>query len=67
MKLSDHIKAKGLTEAEFGALIGVSQPMVNKYCNGKAVPRPPRIKEIEQVSGGDVTFSDWFNSEDVPA
>ena len=52
MTLSEYLKAKKLTQAEFAALVGVSQSLVGHWVNDRYKPSPKSCKDIERVTNG---------------
>jgi transcriptional regulator with XRE-family HTH domain len=62
MQLSDYLKSKNLTEAEFGELIGKSQAAINRYCSGKRMPGRDTLAQIAAVTKGRVQPNDFVLS-----
>jgi len=52
--------AKGMTEEQFGASVGISQAQVNRLRNGKGPPSAGLIARIRDATDGMVTPNDWF-------
>jgi DNA-binding transcriptional regulator YdaS (Cro superfamily) len=55
MTLSEYLKAKKLTQAEFANAIGKSQGMVSHWIKGRYPVEPADAKKIEAVTKGAVT------------
>lgn len=60
MTLSDYIDASGLTDAAFGAEIGLSQGQVSKLRRGKHWPSRETISRIRAATNGAVTADDFL-------
>lgn len=60
MKLLDYLREKGLTQQQFGDLIGRSQQAVARYCAAR-VPDSDTMKLILAASGGAVTPNDFYD------
>ncbi len=54
MKISQYLSANKLSQAAFGAQLGVTQGMVNQWCNNLN-PTPERCVAIERATDGQVT------------
>ncbi|MGQ4813068.1 helix-turn-helix domain-containing protein [Agrobacterium vitis] len=67
MKLDRYISEKDMTDAAFAALIGYSQPQVNRVRRGKSFPSPGMIRKIHEETNGAVSFADWYEPEQVGA
>jgi transcriptional regulator with XRE-family HTH domain len=50
-KLREHLTEKEITQAEFARRLGVSQPTVWEWLNGKSLPTAARLREIAQETG----------------
>lgn len=61
MTLKQYLRLTNHTDAQFAALVGVSQPAVNKWRNGLAVPRPAQMKKIIVATEGAVGPADFFD------
>lgn len=57
MKLSEYLTENNLSQAVFGAQLGVTQGMINQWCN-VLLPTPVRCVAIEQITNGQVTRKD---------
>lgn len=51
MTLDEHMRSKGLTDAELAAKVGVSQPTIWRIRNRKRRPQVAVAKRIEEVTG----------------
>ncbi len=54
MNLLEYLSDAGISQAHFGELLGVTQGMVNHWCNN-LVPSPERCVAIEKATNGKVT------------
>lgn len=52
MDIPVYLKKKGLTQADFARLVGVSQPLVWRWVNKPETVSPRMAKRIEEVTGG---------------
>jgi DNA-binding transcriptional regulator YdaS (Cro superfamily) len=55
MDLRTYLAQRGLSQAEFAALLGVTQGLVWQWLNGRTVVTAERALAIEQCTGGEVT------------
>ena len=67
MKIGEKLKSirknKGLTQAEFGNLVGLSEITIRRYEKGE---RTPTVEVISQISKAlDIPTSDFFNEDDT--
>jgi transcriptional regulator with XRE-family HTH domain len=62
MTLKEYLTNRPITDAEFGALIGVSQSQVTRIKNGQTSPSLAVIVAIEKATGGDVRANDIFSA-----
>ncbi len=69
MEISQYLKQNQISQADFAAMIGVTQGRVSQIINGSSVP-PDLAVKIETQTGGDVPrethcprFADWATSE----
>jgi transcriptional regulator with XRE-family HTH domain len=61
MTLHEWMRAKGLTDAEMAAKLGVLQAStVSRYRTGHRFPEPRILKKIEDVTDRQVTASDFL-------
>lgn len=62
MKLSDYLRAHGLSAAEFGRTAGLgSRQLVHKYLSGERFPTPENLRRIREATGGEVTADDFVD------
>lgn len=66
MTLNDFLLASNLTEDAFAVRIGVSQPAVHRYRNGR-IPTPDVMQRIVEETGGKVTPNDFFDLPEARA
>lgn len=62
MKLIDYLSSLTITDAEFGAKIGVSQSQVSRIKHGKTAPSLAVIVAIEKATKGKVGAKDIFEA-----
>ena len=55
MNLQAYLAKHGLTQEEFGKSIKASQGLVWQWLNGRIRVKAERAREIERVTGGEVT------------
>jgi transcriptional regulator with XRE-family HTH domain len=60
MKLSDYMKAHGLSRAQFAERISVSPETVRRYINGSRIPDKDKMEKIALATGCQVTANDFF-------
>ena len=60
MQLSKFLDYHGMSQAEFGKLIGASQPSISRYIAGSRMPRPMQLIRIRKVTRGAVTADDFI-------
>jgi len=56
-------KATGMTEVRFAALVGISQPQVNRLRRNLSWPSKDLMARIREATNQKVTPNDWFASE----
>jgi transcriptional regulator with XRE-family HTH domain len=56
-------KKPKLTDAEFGALVGISQPQVSRLRAGLSRPSWATIDAIMTATKGKVSANDWVQTE----
>jgi len=61
MKLSEYIAASGLSQTDFGKLIGRSPQRVHEWTTGRKIPRADALAAIERATGGRVTAVDFVD------
>jgi len=59
MKLAEWLKAKKLTDAEFGEMVDRDRATINRIKRGINKPSFPLIIVIERVTKNKVRFKDW--------
>ncbi len=64
-KLSEFLSENGISQASFGATIGVTQQALSKWVRGDATPRPKQMVKIIGATGGAVTANDFLPFEPV--
>lgn len=52
-----------MSQQELAALVGVSQPLISEYENGKKRPRPAIAIKIERVTGIDKNYLVFGDAE----
>lgn len=62
MLLDTHLKAKGLTDAQFAALIGCERSFVTRLRNGDAHASFAVMQRIERATSGQVTAVDIYEA-----
>lgn len=67
MKLETFISDNGMTDAEFGVLVGLSQSQVNRLKRGKSRPSWDALIAIEKATGGKVKAADFMAGEQANA
>lgn len=65
-KLTDYLKANGLTATQFADRLGVSKNYLSDIGSGKRIPRLQTAKDIWSASGGAIPVTYWVD-EDGPA
>lgn len=63
MKLAVWLDENGQTREWLCEQLGVSASTVDKWCNGRIIPRPERIAKIEELTAGQVTLQDWLKTD----
>lgn len=58
MSLTEFLAQKGLTHAEFAAMVGVSQATVTRWTHGQRFPGRKEIERIQKATRGAVTAND---------
>ena len=66
MRLEQWIRAKCLTNAQFGEIIGVSSVAVSRYRKGNRFPRPIVMKKIAMATKGRVGPDDFYDTKVKP-
>lgn len=65
MNLRSYLSSRGISEAAFGAQIGVSQAAVNRYVRRSRIPTPPIMAKIVEATDGQVTANDFYAQPDT--
>lgn len=60
MTLDQYLNTKGMTDAAFAAVVGISQSQVNRLRRGLSQPSWGTLETIERATGGKVAASDFF-------
>ncbi len=60
MRLREYLEEQRLTDAEFGRLVGATQPAVSRWASGARLPRPKMVARIQEVTGGKVSAADFY-------
>lgn len=60
-------KSKSMTEEKFAALLGISQPQVNRLRKGKSWPSKDLMAAIRRHTDEMVTPNDWVPQSDEAA
>lgn len=66
MRLSDFLDQKQLTNAAFGARIGVSRQTVLRYRRGDRIPGKAEMALISEATAGAVTANDFYGVTPPP-
>lgn len=61
MTLDQYLRQCEMTEAAFGARVGVRQSVVHRWRTGKAVPRALWMQRIFEASEGAVRPADFYS------
>ena len=61
MKLSAYLSLNDISDADFGALIGVERQAVHRYRSGVRVPTKAVLTRIFEETGGQVSANDFFD------
>ncbi len=60
MTLDQYIRDKGLTNAEFGELVGANHSTISRLRKGSQVPSPELMLAIFERTDGVVTANDFY-------
>lgn len=66
MQLRDYIAQGGISAAELASRLGVTREAIRRYATGERMPRRDMIRQIVEITGGQVTADD-LASADVAA
>lgn len=61
MRLAQYLKVHNITEVAFAQLVGASAFGVRKWVRRERTPRKGAMRKIQEVTGGAVTASDFFD------
>lgn len=61
--LGKWLETAGMSQAEFGSLVGAGQAQISKYVHGALVPPRPVMVGIIAVTAGLVTADDFYAVE----
>lgn len=64
MRLEEWMRQNRVTQAEFGARVGVGQDAVSRWASGSRTPRPDHMAQIRRETGGAVTADDFIGDLD---
>lgn len=64
MKLGDWLKAREISEAEFGRRIGKHRATVGRWCTGESHPGKGSLGKVLKATNGEVTANDFM--DDLP-
>jgi hypothetical protein len=56
------LRKSGLSEAQVGKKLGVSQVSVHRYRTHERIPKPDVMDKIGRLSGGQVAGADWYRA-----
>lgn len=59
MTLAEYLEAHGMSQTAFAETSGVPQQDISKYLRGR-LPRPERIRQIQEATNGAVALADWY-------
>lgn len=65
MRLADYLVKRGLTQKQFGKIVGVDQSQIARYVGGR-VPHRDVMQRIIEKTDGAVTANDFFEVPEVP-
>jgi transcriptional regulator with XRE-family HTH domain len=60
MTLKQYLSNHGITQEEFGRLIGVKRLSIARYLNGERLPSPKTAKRIVKATKGAVQLKDLY-------
>jgi transcriptional regulator with XRE-family HTH domain len=66
MQLADYLKTNGISDEDFGQLIGVTRQTVHRYKNGR-FPETPVLSRILEVTAGAVAPNDFLPGQSANA
>lgn len=66
MTLTTYLEKHGISAAEFARKIGAKSRMtVTRYCRGDRMPPRDAMNKIVEVTGGEVTHSDFYSRSEA--
>ncbi len=66
MILSDWLKQEGISPTDFARRLNKPQATVARYVTGKRIPEPPIMRDIFDLTGGQVTPNDFYGCAASP-
>lgn len=66
MTLSEWLKREGLSATDLAKRMNKPQPTIARYVNGQRMPEPPVMKEIFEITGGEVAPNDFYGCASQP-
>jgi transcriptional regulator with XRE-family HTH domain len=60
MTLDEYLKQSGLSQAAFGARVGLPQATISRYVSGTRFPDKETVRRIEAATDGAVMPADWY-------
>ena len=63
--LKSYLDVNGITQAEFGRLIGRTQGYISQLCAGKKTPSTKIAVKIQNLTQGAVQPASWIPLEDL--
>lgn len=64
MTLKEYMKLNDHTFRSLGAELGIHHSQLCRYVKGKYLPNMKEAFRIKEMTGGQVTFEDWFKEQD---
>lgn len=64
--LRSYVKSKGLTQDQFAKALGVRPATVSAWVNG-TTPRPDQMARIDEITGGEIPVTTWFDLKGAAA
>lgn len=67
MQLAEYLKSQGISDDDFGQMIGVTRQAVHRYKTFDRFPERPVLAKIFEITGGAVAPNDFLQtSEGLP-
>ena len=63
MWLKQWMVKEGVGRKAFAETLGVSPETLSRYCSGKQKPPAPMVVKLHNLTGGQVSFGDFFNDQ----